>query len=350
MRAHLAWRIVFGLVLYTLFLTAGARYSYSYIPRQVYAHQVFPVTILAAGLERGRKITIFFDPKSEIRPIEKSPLVEKSGNDNRFYTFYFKAGTEDFTLPNLYIDDGERKGLIKGVYIPVARLGFSPDKRWCGVIASGFRIKTSQVSNFDEKNNLVYMVVEANEANLEDMSIPGIEEQGLEKLERRYAKVNAEYYFVIPAKINEVSFSYYDSIKEQLVPVKVSTRYRMSTTAAQESDLNPKDSSFTKLKKYTFSFLAIFFFLIFLLKRDIFYLILFLVTLYTLITFFMPHKKICVSEGTKLFILPIESSTVGSIIESRSELSVINRYGDYYKVEYRPGVIGWIKDKDVCKN
>jgi len=346
----LAWRIVFALVLSTLFLAAGAKYSYSYIPRQVYAHQVFPVTILAAGLERGRKVTIFFDPKSEIQPMQSSPLVEKSGKDNRFYTFYFKAGTEDFTLPNLYIDDGKRKGVIKGVYIPVAELDFPPEKRWCSVIASGFRIKTSQVSNFDEKNNLVYMLVEANEANLEDMSIPEIEEQGLEKLDRKYANVYAEYYFVIPSELNDVNFTYYDSIKEQLVSVNVSTRYRVSTTAAQESDLNPKDSSFTKVKKYTFSFLSIFFFLIFLLKRDLFYLVLFLVMLYTLITFFMPHEKICVGEGAKLFILPIENSTVGSIIESRSELSVINRYGDYYKVEYRPGVTGWIKDTDVCKN
>ena len=308
------------------------------------------MTLLATHINPKQHIKIFYDPRSDIKPLFNKPLIQKNGNNSLFYTFYFKAGNEDFTLPNLYIDDGERKGVIKGFYIPVAQLNFSPDKRWCGVIASDFRVKTSQVSNFDEKSNLVYVVIEAHEANLEDMKIPGIKEQGLEKLNRNFSKSVIEYYFVIPAKTEEISFSYFNSIKEQLESIKISTSYKMKTTAAQEVDLNPKDSSFTKLKMYLLISLAIFFLIMLILKRDKFYLIIFAITVYALVKFFMPHDEVCVSEGAKLYILPIPQSTVGTILDEKKELPILYRYGNYYKIEYKPGLIGWIKESDVCKD
>ncbi len=332
-------------------MLSAARYHYSYIPRQVYANQVFPVTLLATHVNKKQHIKIFYDPRSDIRPLFDKPLIQKNdGGSSLFYTFYFKAGKEDFTLPNLYIDDGERKGMIKGVYIPVAQLDFPPEKKWCGVIASDFKIRTSQVSNFDENNNLVYIIIEAHEANLEDMHIPGISEQGLEKIERNFSESVSEYYFVIPAKTEKIKFSYFNSIRGELESIDISTSYKMKTTAAQEVDLNPKDSGFTKLKKYLLILLAVFFFIMLIVKRDIFYLIIFAVTIYALIKFFMPHEKVCVSEGAKLYILPIPQSTVGTVISDRKEFPILYRYGDYYKIEYRPGLIGWIKDSDVCEN
>ena len=340
-------------ILLTMLLSSwlwAAKYHYSYIPKQVYAKQVFPVTLLATHINPKQHIKIFYDPRSDIKPLFDKPLIQKNGNSSLFYTFYFKAGNKDFILPNLYIDDGERKGVIKGLYMPVAELNISKDKRWCGVMASDFRVKTSQVSNFDEKSNLVYVVIEAHEANLEDMHIPGIEDQGLEKLERNFAESVAEYYFVIPSKSREIDFTYFNSIKNQLESVKVSTAYKMKTTAAQEVDLNPKDSGFTKLKMYLLISLAIFFLVMLIIKRDIFYLIIFSITVYALVKFFMPHDEVCVSEGAKLYILPIPQSTVGTILVEKKVLPILYRYGDYYKIEYKPGLIGWIKESDVCKD
>jgi len=328
----------------------AAKYHYSYIPRQVYVNEVFPITLLVTDIKDNQHIMLQFNPKSKIQPLFNKPLIQNNGKHSRFYTFYFKAGKEDFSIPHLYIDDGERKGVMRKIYIPVAHFDFPPEKKWSGVIASSFKVKNSQVSNYDEKNNLIYIVIEANEANLEDMHIPRIKEQGLEKLDRKLSKEIAEYYFVIPAKTTKVEFSYYDSIKEQLVPITINTSYIHKTTVAQEVDLNPVDSGFTKVKRYTVIGLVIFFFLVFLLKRDKFYLIALIVSIYALVKFYMPLDKVCVSEGSKLYILPIPSSTVSTILEKRKELPILNRYKDYYKIEYNPGLIGWIKESDVCKN
>ncbi len=329
-------------------LQAQVSYRYSYIPKQVYLHQVFPVTILAANAERIKPPTFRFDPKSPYRPLESRPVKVVNGHDI-FYTFYFKADKEEIRLPDLWIQDEERTVRLPGTRIPVTRLQAPPEDRFCGVIASDFKIRNSQVSTFDDKNNLVYLNIEAHEANLEDMQIPGVAEGGVEKFHRRGSVATAEYYFVIPANVEQIRFSYYNPIKQQFIPLTVSTSYRHKEVAAQV-DLNPKDSSFTLLKKYTFIALSAFFLLMFLFSRDFFYLILLTVTAITLITFYMPLKRICIREGAPLYILPFPRSTIGMKIDHRMKVPLLKRYKHYYKIEYKHGITGWVKDEDLCKN
>jgi len=327
---------------------AQTEYRYSYIPKELYVKQVFPVTVLAVSIDPRDPPTFRFDPASPVRPLLPRPLKVSNGND-AFYTFYFKAGREDFRLPRLYIQESTRTLELPGAVIPVRELQVPKDVRYCGVIASDFRIKNSQVSTFDEQNNLVYLSIEAHEANLEDMAIPGVIEGGIESFKRRGALASAEYYFVVPAQTQSITFSYYNTIKRQFVPQRVATGFEYKEVAAQV-DLNPKDSSFTKLKKYTFGALSLFFLVMFLLYRDKFYLLFFIVTVVTLLTFFTPLKKICVKEDAPMYILPIPHSTVGARIEERSTLPVLERYRDYYKVEYRNNTTGWISNEDLCQD
>jgi energy-coupling factor transporter transmembrane protein EcfT len=117
-----------------------------------------------------------------------------------------------------------------------------------------------------------------------------------------------------------------------------------------QTDLNPQEDSFELLKKYTFMFFVSFFFLMFLIKRDFFYLVLGVVSLITLLTFYIPHKKICVKQGAPLFILPTETSTMSTKINTQLETMLLGEHENYKKVEYEKGLIGWIKDEDICNN
>ncbi|WP_456393068.1 hypothetical protein [Nitratifractor sp.] len=326
---------------------AQTQYRYSYIPKQLYVGQVFPVTILAVDADPTDTPTFRFDPRSSVQPLEKRPLKVGNGKD-LFYTFYFKAGQEDFRLPTLYIQETKQTLQLPGTTIPVRSLQAPPEKRFCGVIASDFKIRNSQVSTFDAQNNLIYLSLEAHEANLEDMAIPGVVEGGVETFRRKGALATAEYYFVLPANVPEITFSYYNAIKHQFVPVTVSTSAEKKEVAAQV-DLNPKDSSFTKLKKYTFAALSLFFLLMFLFYRDYFYLILLVATVAILVTFFTPMKRACVRQGAPLYILPVAHSTVGTRIEAESRLPILHEYKDFLKVEYKHGITGWVKKEDLCK-
>jgi hypothetical protein len=85
-------------------------------------------------------------------------------------------------------------------------------------------------------------------------------------------------------------------------------------------------------------------------KRDFFYLVLGVVSLITLMTFYIPHKKICVKQGAALYILPTQTSTIGTRVENEIETMLLGERGEFRKVEYKKGMIGWIKNEDLCKN
>jgi hypothetical protein len=117
-----------------------------------------------------------------------------------------------------------------------------------------------------------------------------------------------------------------------------------------QSDLNPKEDSFEKLKKYTFIFLVGFFLLMFLFRRDFFYLVFGVVSLITLLTFYIPHKKICVKQGASLYILPTQTSTISTKIDQKLDTMLLSERKGFKKVEYKEGIIGWVKNEDLCDN
>ena len=93
-----------------------------------------------------------------------------------------------------------------------------------------------------------------------------------------------------------------------------------------------------------------FFFLMFLFRRDFFYLVFGVVSLITLLTFYIPHKKICVKQGASLYILPTNTSTLSTKINEEIDTMLLGERGEFKKVEYKEGIIGWVKNEDICDN
>ena len=330
----------------TSLIYAEGGFKYSYVPKKVYAKQLFPLTIIDTRKEKTKPL-YQFDPKSGIVPISKKPLVIRNGNDN-FYTFYFKAGERDEVVtPRIFINDNDHFTILDAQHIPVKKL--PPHEHFCGVLAADMKIRNTQVSHYDGQNYLVSLSIEAYEANLEDMYLPGVTEYGVESLRRNGAKTTAEFYVVVPETVKTLTFDYFNTIKQQYSTLSVAVEL-LDDTVVTQSDLNPKEDSFDKLKKYTFMVLVGFFFLMFLLYRDFFYLVLGVVSLITLLTFYIPHKKICIRQGAPLYILPTENSDISTRINQKMETSLLGERGVYKKIEYKHGIIGWVKDEDLCKN
>jgi len=335
-----------ALFFFTALLNAQAEYKYSYIPKKVYAHQLFPVTVIDVASERDDNPQFQFDPLSPVQPVFEDPLIVHNGNDS-FYTFYFKADQVDVKIPRLFIVSPSVDTSLDPQTIAMAHLKTRED--FCGVLAADMKIKNSQVSNYDEKNHLVTLSIEAFEANLEDMHLKSVEESGVEDLKRKFAKVKAEFYVVVPLTQKNIRFTYFNTIKNQYVFLEASAELADDTVVTQ-SDLNPKEDSYAKLKKYTFIFLASFFLLMFLVKRDFFYLVLGVVALITLLTFYIPHKKICVKQGAPLYLLPTQTSTIGTKIDEDLKTPLLGKREEFLKIEYKNGIVGWVKNEDICKN
>ncbi len=333
--------------LFTSILNATQiEYKYSYIPKKIYENQLFPVTIIGIGVSSRSHPSFSFDKTSHIKPMDKKPLVIRNGNDS-FFTFYFKAENKNIKLPALNISSKNLNTILPSQNILINTL--KKRKDFCAVLAADMKVKNSQVSNYDEKNNMVILNIEAFEANLENMKIYGAIESGVDTLSRKFAKVSAEFYIVVPAKTKKLRFTYFNTIKKQYVFINISTTLK-DASIATHSELNPKEDSFEKLKKYAMIMLSLFFAIMFLFKRDLFYLVLATISVITFLSLFIPHKKVCVSQGTPLYILPTQTSTVGTKIDKEMHTSLLGTRGVYSKIEYKDGLIGWIKNENICKN
>jgi hypothetical protein len=339
----LAWSL---LLMTASLLHAEGGFKYSYVPKKVYENQLFPITVIDTREEK-KTPRYQFEISSDVHPLSTKPLVIRNGDDN-FYTFYYKAKKEgEITIPRIYINVDGKITILESHTIPIVKL--KPRKDFCGVLAADMKIRNSQVSHYDEKNYLVTLSIEAYEANLEDMHLPNVQESGIEELERNGAKVKAEFYVVIPTTQKELKFTYFNTIKHQYIFLQTPVELLDSAVVTQ-TDLNPKEDSFDKLKKYTFMALVGFFFLMFIIYRDFFYLVLGTVSLITLLTFYTPKEKVCVKQGAPLYILPTETSSISTKIDKEYTTPLLGERKEFNKVEYKNGIIGWIKDEDLCKN
>lgn len=340
------WATWSCILIFTSLLNAQSEYKYSYVPKKVYENQIFPVTIMATREQSTDTPVFTFDSSSPTQPLFKAPLNVKNGGDN-FYTFYFKASKTDIHIPKLFIASGTHETFLSEQTILLAKLQGRKD--FSGVLAADMKIRNNQVSNYDEAHHLLTLSIEAYEANLEDMQLKNVIEYGIEDVKRDQAKVQAEFYVVLPLSQKMLTFTYFNTIKQQYISFEIPVELADASISTQ-SDLNPQEDSFEELKKYVFIFLVLFFLLMFIIKRDFFYLVFGTVSLITLLTFYIPHKKICVKQGASLYILPTQTSTISTKTNKEFEAMLLGERGEFKKVEYQKGIIGWIRNEDLCEN
>jgi hypothetical protein len=333
--------IVIFLTLFSSHLLAG-EIEYSYVPKKVYEKQVFPISFLSTSNQK-ESIEFQFADK---QPIIKKAVIIRNG-PKTFYTFYFKTTESLFQIPSITIKLKDNKIKLDAIEIPVEPL--PTRENFSGVIASGLKIKSSQASVYDETTNLIAISIEAHDANLEDIYVPDALKDGIEKIKRTGSKIEGEYYIVLPSTQKSLVFSYFDTIKDKFINKKIPISIDDGSVAAQ-TDLNPKDDSFEILKKYTLIGLITLFLLLFLWKRDFFYLIVGVIAAAVLLTFYTPLTKICIKAGSPLYIIPTPSSTISQYTDKKFTTIKLGERNEYQKIEYTNGIIGWIKDEDICKN
>ena len=347
MKRAFSWLII--LISFTASLLAsGAPYSYSYTPKNVYPNQVFPITILVKHYDPKDPPNFEFDTISVTQPITSKP-VKVINKEEAFYTFYFKANISDggVTIPALSIWNLDHTYSLNSFFIKAKELD-SNTTNFCGVLASNLRVNSIKVDTYDSSHNLVTLSLDATEANLEDMHIPNVIDDGIENLKRDGALATANYYFITPSSEKSIKFNYFNTIKNRFINKEISFINKKSSL--DETNLTPKELSFDKIKKYTLIILTILFALFYLKTRDLIYLLFFIIFAAFLIYIFMPKKTICVNEGAPLYILPTNNSNISLQIDKQLHTTVLHRYNNFNKIEYKNSISGWIKDEDICKN
>jgi hypothetical protein len=338
------YRIWLYLVLFSTLTFAEKSYSYSYVPKSVFENQLFSITVRETHSDPSSPPEFYFTD-SDTKPLVEDPSIVRNG-DNSFYTFYFQAKRAAIDIPTLTITNQGKSTPLFSQKVVVKPLGEAP-LGYIGVLASNIQLKSYQTAHYDEHNFIVILQLETMEANLDALHFKGYDHSTVELIEERGAFKIGEVSIVVPSKQSSFKFSYYNTVKHQFVPLTIPVEIAKSALISSEA-LNPKTDSFLVLKRYTLTFLVLFFFLMFVWKRDFLYLILFLILSVVLYNLFIPHKEVCIKEGTPLYLLPTKGSTVGIYVEEQVSTMSLATRNEYIKVEYLPGVIGWIKDEDTC--
>ena len=369
-------RSIVRLIFIGFFGTTGAfmaaEYHYSYLPGQVYVAQVFPVTVLAqnAKITDEPRFKYRFPEQNHATPAPKGKIIITSpaapharthlpiqplptkthNNSDIFYTFYFQAdGVGTFVVPPLTIRDANQTITLPSQSIPVTQLPAENNDTFCGLIATDCTLQTSQVSTFDDNNTLVSLTFQAHEGNPEAIRIPGASEQGIETITRKDALVVSEIYFVIPSTQTSITLSYYNPVQHRYIPFTIATDYHNKPVAAQV-ELNPKASPFDRLKKYGSIALALFFALMFLWRKDWLYLILLVIVSLLIYSVYKPRPMLCIQEGSSLYILPTHNSRSSMTITEKLHTRSLGEHEGYDKINYRNGIIGWIRHEDLCED
>ena len=322
---------------------ASSSVEYSYVPKKVYKRQVFPISFLSTNSQETK---VEFQFNGNKTPILKEPVIIRNGSKT-FYTFYFKTTDSLFEIPSINIIVNEESKRVIGPQISVEPL--PKKKNFSGVIASGLKIKSFQASVYDDTTNLIAIAIEAYDANLEDIYVPDALKDGIENIKRTGSKIEGNYYIVLPSEQSRLNFSYFDTIKDKFIDKEITISIDDGSVAAQ-TDLNPKDDSFETLKRYTLIGAIVLFLLLFLWKRDFFYLVMSIISMAILLTLYTPLSKICVQSGSPLYIVPTPNSTISLYTDKEINTVSLGVRKEYHKIEYKNGIIGWIKDENICKN
>ncbi len=328
--------------------------SYEHFPSKIYKNQIFSVTVKVLNTNKNyTELWREFGTFDGMRVIQNFPETDQVDYTS-YDTYYFQATKDVVRTPDLLYkllrDDGieYQPARVKGKNFATVEL--QSDEYFCNVLAEEFSVKSYKTTAYDTTNNIIVFSVEAKGANIEDFNITQATIQGFESFKYVLPDAFMTYYAVIPKHIRKLEFNYFDLKKSAYIPVIINIEVDDDTVSTQ-MDLAPTQYTHTYAKIMIAATLIIIGLVLFIIKRQkrYFFIIALTPILYVAWVYF-PKERLCVKPDAKIYLLPMENSTVFKKSYGTQHLQKLGKVDDYSKVLLRNSNIGWIKDEDICKD
>ncbi|MCF6172776.1 MAG: sulfite exporter TauE/SafE family protein [Campylobacteraceae bacterium] len=194
--------------------------------------------------------------------------------------------------------------------------------------------------------NILYRI---KNSNLKDFKLSWVKRDGIDSQFNNTPIYKIYYYAIIPKYTKKFIFTYFNTKTNSFVKKKIDIVIDSDEVSTQ-SDLNPKDSTFSIYKNITFG--IIFFILLYiLLKRRRLVYLLFLILL--VVYYFIgtnPLNSIKIPINTQVQILPTKHSTIFYITPRVLYVQKIMTRRNFIKIILPNGKIGWIKEQNASNN
>ena len=332
-------RFLFPILLIFSYIFGDERVLISHFenPKQTYFNnQIIHLKLKTITAENGNISIVSDSPILEINSI-------KEDNSTYLSTITFQLKDRRFPIFTIYFNDennskiGEEKISLNSK-IEV----LNPPKNFSNILAKNMEVKNPVLSDYDENNNILYFNVLFNDANSRDFKFNKILDFDL--IEGNKTEENFRYSAIVPKQETDFKIIYFNTIDGEYKTIFFSTKLKDETISTQ-TDIKPIVTTQIYLIDAVLIGLILLWILLYYYKRKWIYIILILLAIGSLIFFNLPKKEITLKTGKQIHILPFEQSTIFMTTEIPTKVTVLNRKGEYIKIEIN-NKIGWVKDDE----
>jgi len=283
----------------------------------------------------------------------------KYGGKNNFYNkYYFKVKYSDFIMPTFQVLMYKDNKVFEIATLKPKKLKYTnvakDNEKFSNVIANELEVITHKTKQYTNNKLLTILEIKASQANLEDFHLKGFDDQGVSSINENGSNQTAIYYAIIPLHTKKIAFDYYNSDSNSFDRIE-SVVILKNELVSTQTDLNPNKSNILLYKKIFIASFVFLFFILYLNRKKFIYIFFTLIFLIIFILYNLPNERVKIKEGSNIYILPTNKSTIFYKINKTQKVEILNKKGNFLKILFKrinenKETIGWIKENNIVKN
>ena len=325
------------------------------VPKNVVIGEIFSVEIVA---DTQNDFEFEFETQlyeTNIKWLNKKNFQWIKSEDNKYVgTFYLEATSIDAKTLKVGLDlkrNGENyQSSSINIFLPKLK-ELRSDENYNHIVADNLEVKKFKTTKFDDINNIMVVEIYGNNVDLSAFNIENktILKQGVDTINGDFNSQSAYYFAVFKPNKKSLDFNYYNLKKAKFesfsLPVSVE-----DDDVSTQIGLNPKQSEFSTYKDVTIYSCAVIFMLLAIWRRRLSYFFVAAIFIALGIYTYNPFGKAVLKPDISVSILPTKNSTIFYTSHKNENVEILDTKGDYSKILFADGKIGWVKKDNLVKN
>ena len=325
------------------------------VPKNVVIGEIFSVEIVA---DTQNDFEFEFETQldeTNIKWLNKKNFQWVKSEDNKYVgTFYLEATSIDAKTLKVSLTlkrNGENyQSSSINIFLPKLK-ELRSDENYNHIVADNLEVKKFKTTKFDDINNIMVVEIYGNNVDLSAFNIENktILKQGVDTINGDFNSQSAYYFAVFKPNKKSLDFNYYNLKKAKFesfsLPVSVE-----DDDVSTQIGLNPKQSEFSTYKDVIIYSCAVIFILLAIWRRRLSYFFVAAIFIALGIYTYNPFGKAVLRPDISVSILPTKNSTIFYTSHKNENVEILDTKGDYSKILFADGKIGWVKKDNLVKN
>ena len=325
------------------------------VPKNVVIGEIFSVEIVA---DTQNDFEFEFETQldeTNIKWLNKKNFQWVKSEDNKYVgTFYLEATSIDAKTLKVSLTlkrNGENyQSSSINIFLPKLK-ELRSDENYNHIVADNLEVKKFKTTKFDDINNIMVVEIYGNNVDLSAFNIENktILKQGVDTINGDFNSQSAYYFAVFKPNKKSLDFNYYNLKKAKFesfsLPVSVE-----DDDVSTQIGLNPKQSEFSTYKDVMIYSCVVIFILLAIWRRRLSYFFVATIFIAHGIYTYNPFGKAVLKPDISVSILPTKNSTIFYTSRKNENVEILDTKGDYSKILFADGKIGWVKKDNLVKN